>query len=194
MGGWNGEGGDVPIAGRLLDEAGDPVVGIGLEDSEAGRLVPRHGDGRHGDVRARLLVEAEHLLEVHAVELVAGEDGIVGGGVVLEVHEVLAHRVRGALVPVAGLQGLLGGQQLHESPAERVEAVRAVDVLVQRRRVELGEHEDLPHAGMHASWRSGCPRAGTSPEGDGGLRALCRQRVEPLSFSAAEHDGDDLVH
>ncbi len=73
----------------------------------------------------------EHLAEVHAVELIAREDQHVVDAGLLQVAEVLADGVGGALVPVGAVERLLGGEDLDEAAAELVEVVRVADVAVQ---------------------------------------------------------------
>jgi hypothetical protein len=50
------------------------VLGVGVHDAEAGRVLGRHRRGGDRDVGARGVVVRQHLAVVHRVELVAGED------------------------------------------------------------------------------------------------------------------------
>ena len=102
------------------------------------------------DVGAALDVRVDQLAEVHAIEVIAGEDQVVVGVVADEVARRLPHRVGGALKPVGAVGRLLGGEHLDEAVREHVEAVGLRDVPVERRGVELREHEDAlagPRAG-----------------------------------------------
>jgi hypothetical protein len=54
------------------------------------------------------------------------------------------------LIPVRVVRRLFGRQDLDKPAAEEVHAVRLRDVAVQRRRVELREHEDAPDVGVQA--------------------------------------------
>ena len=110
----------------------DAAVLVEPDDAERRRLVAarrarRRWSRRRSLSRCVLSMSAE----VHAVELVAGEDQHVAGAVGVEVAEVLPDGVGGALVPVGRLVGLLGGQHLDEAAAERVELVGVGDVPVQ---------------------------------------------------------------
>ena len=87
-------------------------------------------------------VRLDQLAEVHPVEVVAGEDQVVVGVVAREVPRRLPHRVRRPLEPVGALGRLLGREHLDEPVGEDVEAVGLGDVPVERRRVELRQHED----------------------------------------------------
>jgi hypothetical protein len=86
----------------------------------------------------------EHILEVHAIELVATEDDVVICILVMEMLEVLTNGIGGSLIPGIGLVGLLGSQDFNKAVAERVENIRIGDVIVQGGGVELGQDIDLP--------------------------------------------------
>ena len=63
-----------------------------------------------------LLVSAQHVAEIHPVELVAGENQHVVDAGLLEVAQVLADGVGGALIPVGRwVDRLLGGEDLDEA-------------------------------------------------------------------------------
>src|SRR5262249_5337461 len=62
---------------------------------------------------------------------ITGEDKDLRAGVLVQVADVLANGVGGALVPVGGLVGLLRREDLDESAAERVELVGVGDVAVE---------------------------------------------------------------
>ena len=66
--------------------------------------------------------------------MVAAQDQHELGAVALEPVHVLAHGVRGALIPVvAVVVGLLGREDLYEAVGEGVEPVGPGDVGVERR-------------------------------------------------------------
>jgi hypothetical protein len=92
------------------------------------------------------------------------------------------------------LEGLFGGQQFHETFRERIETVGVVEVLVEGRRVELGEHEDLAHARVHAVRNGDVDYSELAAEGDSGFCAIGGERVETLPFPAAEDYRDNLFH
>ena len=48
-----------------------------------------------------------------------------------EVHEIAAHRIGGALIPIGALLGLLRRKNIHKAAAERIEVVRVLHVAVQ---------------------------------------------------------------
>jgi hypothetical protein len=185
---------DVVTRRRFFYEVRDPVARVRLEDAQPARLVPPHGDGRDGDVGTRRLVRVKHRHEVHAVELVARKDQVVGGGLIGEVDEVLAHSVRGALVPILRLEGLLGGEHFHEPVAEGVEPVGVVDVPVQGGGIELGEDVDLAQPGVDAVRDGDVHEPELAAEGHRGLGALGRERVQSLPPAAPQDDRYDFRH
>jgi len=71
-------------------------------------------------------------------------------GFVGEIGDVLAHGVGGALVPRLVLHCLLRGEDLHETPGERIKLVRVVNVSMQAHGVELREDEDAVQTGVDA--------------------------------------------
>src|ERR1700722_6261279 len=83
----------------LLHESCDAHGLINLHDAEGCRLAARHRYSRHRDVRFRFHVVGDDVPEIHAIKLVATEDEQEIEIVVEEMHKILAHRVRRALVP-----------------------------------------------------------------------------------------------
>ena len=109
----------------------------------------------------------EQVAEVHAVQLVAGQDQHFVRGVFGDVADLLADGVGGALIPVGGLVGLLGGQHLDEAAAEGVELVGVGDVAVQADAEELRQDVDavqplLMQLLMGMSMRRYLPATGTA--------------------------------
>ena len=80
----------------LLLELGDALVLIRDDDTEAGSLF--HGNRNRGNrhIRLVLLVEVQHGLVVHLVDMVAGENQNVVGIVAFYILEVLVNGVRRA--------------------------------------------------------------------------------------------------
>ena len=177
---------------RLLHEAGDAPVGGDLHDAEGAGVAARHRDGGDGDVGAGGDVLLEDGAEVHAIELVAGEDEHQLVRVVREMDEVLPHGVGGALVPVDPVGGLLGGEDLDEAAGEDVEVVRVLDVAVERAAVELGQHEDAAELGVDAVADGDVDEAVLAAQGDRRLGAVLGQGEEPSAGAAAHDDGDDI--
>ena len=148
----------------------------------------RHGGDRH--VGAGLDVRSEHVLEVHAVELIAGEDQHVVDAGLLDVAEVLPHGVGRALIPVGVVERLLGGQDLDEAAVEGIEGVGRADVAVQADRVELREHVEAVQPAVDAVRQRDVDQPILAGHRHRRLRAVLGQRIQPRALSAAEHQGD----
>ena len=80
---------------------------------------------------ASVAVARENVAVIHAVKLVAAEHKSVLEIVVQEVQQVLAHGIRGALVPGGVGKSLFRRENLNEPAAEMVELVTLRDVPVQ---------------------------------------------------------------
>src|SRR6516225_5430067 len=120
----------------LLKPINTPVS-VAMHDAETGSNLPVDRCGAQGDVGPGPHVFPQQVQVVHPVKLVAAQDEKIFVGTIQEVAQILAYSVGCALVPAGVLRGLLGGEYLNEAPAEMVELVTGVDVLVQRDTVEL---------------------------------------------------------
>ena len=150
--------------------------------------------GRDGDVGARGDVRLHHLVEVHPVQVVAGEDQVVVGVQVDEVRHGAPHRVGRALEPVGGLGRLLGGDDVDERLREVVEAVGLADVPVERRGIELRQHEDAPDAGVQAVADRDVDEPVLAADRHGRLGAAVGEGVEALALPAAQDDRENVRH
>ena len=183
-----------PLGVRLLLEADDlpgssnRKIPISVASSADDRL------RRDRDVGAALDVRLDHLAEVHPVEVIAGEDQVVVGVVVLEVARGLAHRVGRALEPVGAVGRLLGGEDFDEAVREDVEPVGLRDVPVERRRVELRQHEDALEAGVQAVADRDVDQPVLAADRDRRLGAHVRERKEARAAAAAEDQRQHVVH
>ena len=139
-------------------------------------------------------MRGDHVLEVHPVELIAGEDQHVLDARLLDVAEVLPHGVGRALIPVGVVERLLGGQDLDEAAVERVEGVRAADVAVQADRVELRQHVAAVQAAVDAVRQGDVDQPILARHRHGRLGAVLGQRIKPRALSAAEHQGHNVSH
>ena len=88
------------IGGFFL-EADDAPVLVGFENAEfAGGRGGIHFDGGDGDVRSRGNVLLQHLLVIHFVNVVAGENEDVVRLLAADRIDILVHGVGSALIPV----------------------------------------------------------------------------------------------
>jgi hypothetical protein len=106
---------------------------------------PRQRARGHGDVGARFLVERQHLVQVHPVDVIGAEDRHHVGVEVVHHVEVLQHGIRGPAVPgraEAHLRGDDGdevvGQHAGGPPGQP-------QVLDERLRLVLHQHVEGRH-------------------------------------------------
>ena len=178
---------------RLLLERHDAARSIEAEDAHRGRFLDRHRLGRDGDVGVAIDVRIDHLVVVHAVQVIAGENQVVVGVMAREVAGGLPDGIGRALIPVGIVGRLLGGQDLDEALAEQVHAVGLVDVPVQRRRVELRQDEDAADIGVQAVADRDVDQPVLAGDRHRGLRSELCEREEPGSLAPAENDRQDFV-
>ncbi len=137
---------------------------------------------------------ANHVLEVHPVELVSREDQhqvVVAFG---EVRDIAADGIGGSLVPRLVLHRLLGGKDLDKSAAKRIEFVRVVDVAVQADGIELGQHENSIQSGVNAIGYGDVDQPIFSRDRNGRFTPRFRQRKQPRAATAAQDQRDDPRH
>ncbi len=116
--------------------------------------------------------------------------GIVAG----EVPGRLPHGVGRPLEPGGAFGGLLGGEHLHEALGKDIEAVGLGDVPVERRGVELRQHEDALEVGVQAVADRDVDQSILAADRHGRLRSHVGQGEEPRSAPAAEDQCEDIFH
>ena len=105
------------------------------------------GQGNGGPCRT---VGPNEGAKIHAIELVRRKNDYVGESFPFDVAEVVSEGIRRALVPVACLIGLLGGQGFDEASVKRVGLVGVGDMTMKRCALVLGQDENSPNAGVDA--------------------------------------------
>src|SRR6185437_2712524 len=140
---------DLGVAG-LFHEPSDSTTGPDGHDPEVASSLGsnRRGCYRHLGAGRHVLVDQRTV--VHAIELIAREDQDESMGVVIEVKEILANGVGGALIPVGAVTPLLSGQDLHKARREVVEPVALQNVAVKRAALKLSEHKNSAEVGIDA--------------------------------------------
>src|SRR5262249_31857085 len=86
------------------------------------------------------------------------------------------------------------GEHLDEAAREHVEPVGLRDVAVQRRRVELCQHEDLLEPRVQTVADRNIDEAVLAADRDGRLRSHVREREEPRAASSAEDQCEHVLH
>ncbi len=111
-----------------------------------------------------------------------------------EVRHGPPDRIGRALEPVGGLGRLLGGDDVDERLREVVEAVGLADVPVERRGIELRQHEDAPDAGVQAVADGDVDEPVLAADRHGRLGAAVGEGVEALALPAAQDDRQNVRH
>ena len=176
--------------GGLLQERDQPVLFVDMHHAEAGRLHARHLDAADGNVRAALDVELQHVLVVHLVDVIAGQDDDVLRLVGLDDVDVLIDRIRGAGVPLGFRYALARGQDVEAFIAFRAEEVpAALQVADQAVRFVLCRHADAADARIHCVGQREIDDARLAAEIDRGLGADVGQLEQPAAAAACQHIG-----
>ena len=136
----------------------------------------------------------DHLRVVHPIEVIARENHVVVGVVPGEVPGRLAHGIGRSLVPMRIVRRLLGGEDVHEPAAEQIHPIGQRDVAVERRRVELRQHEDAPDVGVDAVADGDVDQPVLAADRHGRLRPMLGERKEPRPLPAAQDDRQDITH
>ena len=182
-----------PVPIRLLVEGGNPTTEVEAENPHARGVVHRDRLRRNRDVGAAVDVLVDELGVVHPVEVIPRENQVVVGVVLDEMARGLPDGVRGALVPVRVVRRLLGREDLDEPLAEDVHAIRLPDVAVERRRVELRQHEDATNVRMQTVTDWDVDQPVGAADWNGRLRPVQRQRKKARALAAAQNNREDLV-
>lgn len=139
-------------------------------------------------------MRGQHLGEVHAVQLVARENQHGLDTVLLDVHEVLADGIGGALIPVGSFEGLLDGNNFDESAVETIKLVRLPNVPMQADRVELRQQVNAVDAAIQSIGDRNIDQAVFPGQRNRGFRTVLGQRKQPCPFPSAENQSDRVVH
>lgn len=139
-------------------------------------------------------MRVEQLVEIHPVEMIAGEDQVIACLVAHEVAHRLAHGVRRALKPVGPVGRLLGREDLDEPVGEVIEPVRLRDVAVERRGVELRQDEDAPEFRVQTVGNRDVDQPVLPADRHGRLRPHVRQREQARAAPATENQREHVGH
>ena len=125
--------------------------------------------------------------------MIACQDENIFGARGLNLEELLADSVGGALLPAFSAESLFGGPNLHPAAVERVEIICAGDMPVQRNRIELGQHGDMVDTGIDAIAYGDIDQAVFSSDWDCRFGTVARQRVKTGAAPAAHDDAENIV-
>ena len=184
------------ILGLLL-ELNDVVRSVGVHDAEAAGFLPRHGTDGDGGVSALVDVVVQHGVVVHLVDVVTGQDQHVIGIILLDEGHVLVDGVGGAAIPVAGLAGLVGGQDEHAAVGQvQIPRSAGADVGVQLQGHILGQHAHGINTAVGAVGQREVDDAVLAAIGNGRLGNLLGQDAQTAALAASQQHGDTslLLH
>ena len=136
----------------------------------------------------------EHAAVVHPVEMIAREDQVIVRVVPAEVPCRLPHRVCRSLKPVRAVGRLFRRDDIDEAVRKRIHAIGLRHVMIQRRRVELRQHENAPQLGMEAVADRHVDETVLSADWHRRLRALLGEGKQAGSLAAAQDDREYVVH
>ena len=175
---------------RFLLEIRDPLVLVGDHDAEALCLFHRNRHDRDRHIRIVLLVEVEHGLIVHLVDVIARENQHIVRVVGLHVGEILVNGVRRAGVPLGALL-LFIGRKNRDAADQLVQIPRNsdADVRIELERHVLGQHAHGVNTGIDAVREREIDDAVLSAERHGRLCHLRGQNSEPASLAAGKQHG-----
>ena len=115
----------------------------GVHDPEAGRFFKRNA--QHGDrtVCFFRLMEIEHLVVIHLVDMVARQNENIFGRISVNKVEILINGVRGPLVPVGAVVTLVRRQDHNSAEvAVKIPRLTVADIFVKLKRLILRQHTD----------------------------------------------------
>src|SRR5277367_3395034 len=180
--------------GGFFLEADDAPVFVGLEDAEtAGSFLGRDFEGGDSDVRTGLDVLLEHLLIIHFVDMVAGEDedeiGLFGADGI----DVLIDGVGGALIPVLR-DTHLRGENFDEIAVAHQSGPALAHVAIEAERFVLGEDEDAAQIAIEAIRKRDINDAVDAAEGDSGLGAIASEGPKAFALATGQQDRKCVAH
>jgi len=115
----------------FFDELRDGEVVADAHEAEALDFGDGKGYRGYGYIGTGGDVLLDDFLEIHPVELVAGEDEDVVVGEGPEMLEITADGIGGALIPVGVFLGLLGRKDVHKTATKGVEMEGVLNVPVE---------------------------------------------------------------
>ena len=173
----------------LFVESEDASVVIGFDNAEFRGELSVEGNGGDGDFGAASHVEIDHAADIHAVDVIASEDGHNVRVGLLDQIDVLKNGVGSSLIPGFVLGAHLRGDVNDEVALQQAaELPSLAEVLEQRLAAELGEHIDGVDSGIDEIAQDEIDDPIFAAERDGGLGTFPGKRKEPGSFTAGEDD------
>ncbi len=170
----------------------DAPILVGLNDAEFAGVLSGNRDGGDGHFRLFCHVKIDHAGDIHAVDVVATEDGHqVRIGLLNEVS-VLKDGVGSSLVPGFALRTHLCRNVNDEVALQQsAELPSLAQMLEQRLAAELSEHVDRVDSGIDKIAEDEIDDPVFTSERNRRLGAFPREGKEPGSFAAGQYDAQD---
>ena len=174
---------------RLLFKTDDAAVLVGLHDAKARRFIRRHFQRPNRHIGALLLMEGDHIVVVHLVDMIAAEDDDVVRLVMAEEIEIQLNGAGRARVDFhAFARAGIRLQQPHPA-VQPIQIPRraGANVIVQRARPVLRQNAHRRDARVGAVGQHEVDDAILSGKGHGRFGAFLRENAEPAAASAGEN-------
>ena len=184
---------NAPRVFRLLMKGNDPVFLIHRHHAERSCLFETDRQTGDGQLGSGVVVVLQHRGIVHSVDVISRENQRILGAASLQQVEVLVDGVRSAAVPRFSRPHLRGNRRDVFSQFGVVDGPPVTQVLLQRMRLVLREHENAAQSGMKAVAEREIDDAISSAEGHGRLGPLGRQWMQARTDSARQDDADRLL-
>ena len=169
-------------------------ITVGFEHAELARgLGGVHLDGRHGHIRCGGHVLLQHLLIIHFVNVVAGENENVIRLLAADRINVLIDGVRRPLIPVLR-DAHLRRQHLDEVAVAHQRRPAAAHVAIQAERLVLRQHKHAAQVAVQAIGKRQIDNSVNAAERDGRFGAIARKRPKPLALAAGQQHSDCVAH
>ena len=178
------------VVGLFQERLDRAPVGRGLDDPESFGLRPRDADPGDRDACPAGDVLLDHLLGIHAVDVVRAEDHDVIGLVVVHQVEALVDGVGRTAEPLRP-ETLLRRHRRDVVAEQRGHPPGGGDVQVERVRLVLRQHHDPQIPGVHQVRQHEVDESVDPAERDGRFRPVRGERVQALALTASKDDAED---
>jgi hypothetical protein len=169
----------------LFLEADDAPVLVRFDHAKSFRRLCRIDfKRRNGHVRGRLDVLLEHLLVIHFVDVIAGQNENVIRLLTADRINVLVNGVRGPKIPVLR-DTHLRRQHFDELPQTHQYGPTAPNVAVEAESLVLRQDEDTPQIAVETVREGYVDDAIDAAEWDGRFGAIAGERPKPLALAAS---------
>ncbi len=165
-----------------------------LQNSQTGGFALRDRLNGHRDIGLFLPMKFRHSRVIHAIKMVARQDQHIFRARRLDLEQLLADRVRGALIPGGALRRLFSRPDLHPAGVEHIEIIDFGNVTVERNGIELRQDRHAVNPRIDAIANGNVNETIFPRDRHGRLRAHLGQRMQTRPASASHNDTQDIVH